>query len=233
MDVKGVAEQYDNENLPYDLYISKGKLNNKVIYRISKRTVDILISSIGLVILLPIFLIVVILIKLDSKGPIFFLQKRIGINGKMFKLYKFRTMKLNADKELRRILQNDEEARKEYEKNKKLNKDPRITKVGNLIRKLSIDELPQLINILKGEMSLIGPRPYLYREKKDMGNYYEKIITVKPGLTGLWQVSGRNNTTFKARLELDERYINNISIINDIKIFFKTFIILLKKEGAK
>lgn len=233
MDVKGVAEQYDNENLPYDLYISKGKLNNKVIYRISKRTVDILISSIGLVILLPIFLIVAILIKLDSKGPVFFLQKRIGINGKMFKLYKFRTMKLNADKELRRILQNDEEARKEYEKNKKLNKDPRITKVGNLIRKLSIDELPQLINILKGEMSLIGPRPYLYREKKDMGNYYEKIITVKPGLTGLWQVSGRNNTTFKARLELDERYINNISITNDIKIFFKTFIILLKKEGAK
>ena len=233
MDVKGVAEQYDNENLPYDLYISKGKLNNKVIYRISKRTVDILISSIGLVILLPIFLIVAILIKLDSKGPVFFLQKRIGINGKMFKLYKFRTMKLNADKELRRILQNDEEARKEYEKNKKLNKDPRITKVGNLIRKLSIDELPQLINILKGEMSLIGPRPYLYREKKDMGNYYEKIITVKPGLTGLWQVSGRNNITFKARLELDERYINNISITNDIKIFFKTFIILLKKEGAK
>lgn len=217
----------------YNICMDKEKSNNKIIYKFFKRTVDILISGIGLILLLPIIFVVSIMIKLDSKGPIFFLQKRIGLNGKMFKLYKFRTMKLNADKELRAILQNNEEARREYEENKKLEHDPRITRVGNIIRKLSIDELPQLINILKGEMTLIGPRPYLYREKKDMERYYEKIITIKPGLTGLWQVSGRNNVTFKARLALDEEYINNLSIKNDIKIFFKTFLILFKKEGAK
>ena len=226
MEIKGVVDGYN-------IYKNEVKENEKVLYRFMKRLIDILVSFIALILLSPIFLIVSIMIKLDSKGPVFFLQKRIGLNGKMFKLYKFRTMKLNADKELRAILANDEEARREYEENKKLENDPRITKVGNLIRKLSIDELPQLINILKGEMTLIGPRPYLYREKKDMGSYYKKIITVKPGLTGLWQVSGRSNVTFYARLKLDEEYIDNISIKNDIKIFFKTFIIIFKKEGAK
>jgi len=217
----------------YNICKNEVKGNDKVLYKFMKRAIDILVSLVALILLSPIFLIVSIMIKLDSKGPVFFLQKRIGLNGKMFKLYKFRTMKLNADKELRAILEKDEAARKEYEENKKLENDPRITKIGNFIRKLSIDELPQLINILKGEMTLIGPRPYLYREKKDMGKYYNKIITVKPGLTGLWQVSGRSNVSFKARLKLDEEYIDNISMKNDIKIFFKTFITIFKKEGAK
>jgi len=217
----------------YNICKNEVKGNDKVLYKFMKRAIDILVSLVALILLSPIFLIVSIMIKLDSKGPVFFLQKRIGLNGKMFKLYKFRTMKLNADKELRAILEKDEAARKEYEENKKLENDPRITKIGNFIRKLSIDELPQLINILKGEMTLIGPRPYLYREKKDMGIYYEKIITVKPGLTGLWQVSGRSNVSFKERLKLDEEYIDNISMKNDIKIFFKTFITIFKKEGAK
>lgn len=227
------VEGYESDKVNYSVYKNEEKVSSKVIYRFLKRSIDIIVSSISLVLLSPVFLIVGILIKLDSEGPVFFLQKRIGVNGKLFKLYKFRTMKLNADKELRNLLKVDEEARKEYEENKKLENDPRITKVGNLIRKMSIDELPQLINILKGEMTLIGPRPYLYREKKDMGRYYEKIITVKPGLTGLWQVSGRNNVTFRARLKLDEEYINNISIRNDMKIFFKTFGVIFKKEGAK
>ena len=226
MEIKGAVNGYN-------ICKNEVKGNDKVLYKFMKRAIDILVSLVALILLSPIFLIVSIMIKLDSKGPVFFLQKRIGLNGKMFKLYKFRTMKLNADKELRAILEKDEAARKEYEENKKLENDPRITKIGNFIRKLSIDELPQLINILKGEMTLIGPRPYLYREKKDMGIYYEKIITVKPGLTGLWQVSGRSNVSFKERLKLDEEYIDNISMKNDIKIFFKTFITIFKKEGAK
>ena len=231
--MKDAVEKCDGQENVYKIYKMAEKVNDKIIYKFFKRVIDVLFSSLGLILLLPVFLVVSIMIKMDSKGKVFFLQKRIGITGKLFRLYKFRTMYVNADKELRRILENDEEARKEYKKNKKLKNDPRITKVGNIIRRLSIDELPQLINILKGEMTLIGPRPYLYREKKDMGEYYEKIISVKPGLTGLWQVSGRSDISFNTRLKLDKEYIENQSIKNDIKIFFKTFGVILKKEGAK
>lgn len=231
--MKDAIGKCDGQENVYKMYKIALKVNDKIIYRFIKRLIDILFSSIGLVLMLPVFLVVGIMIKFDSTGKVFFLQKRIGLNGKLFRLYKFRTMYNNADKELRNILKNDEDARIEYEQNKKLKNDPRITKVGNIIRRLSIDELPQLINILKGEMSLIGPRPYLYREKKDMGEYYKKIITVKPGLTGLWQVSGRSDISFNARLKLDKEYIETQSFKNDVKIFFKTFAVIFKKEGAK
>lgn len=222
---------YNSESLIY-IYNNE-KVSNKMLYKFVKRGFDIVVSFSAMILLLPLFLVIGILIKLDSKGPIFFLQKRIGKDGKLFRLYKFRTMQVNADKELRRILARDEEARKEYEINKKLKNDPRITRIGNLIRKLSIDELPQLLNILRGDMSFVGPRPYLYREIKDMKNYYDKIITVKPGLTGLWQVSGRSDLTFEKRLKLDQEYLNNISLKEDLKIFFKTFIVIFNTGGAK
>lgn len=233
MNIKDDISGYNNEGLIYMYGNESEKENDKVVYNVIKRAFDIVVSFGAMILLLPLFVLIGILIKIDSKGPIFFLQKRIGKNGKLFKLYKFRTMYLNADRELKKILANDEEAKKEYELNKKLENDPRITKVGKIVRRLSLDELPQLINIFLGNMTFIGPRPYLYREKKDMGRYYNKIITVKPGLTGLWQVSGRSNISFNARLKLDEEYLEKMSLIYDIKIFLKTFIIIFKKEGAK
>ena len=172
-------------------------------------------------------------IKNDSKGPAMFTQKRIGKDGKLFEIYKFRTMVPDADKKLFELLENDEEAAKEYKLNKKLKNDPRITKVGNFLRKTSIDELPQLINVLKGDMSLVGPRPYLPREIDDMEGYYEDIIESKPGITGLWQVSGRSNTTFEERMEFDLEYNENKSFMYDMGLLFKTVGSVVKGEGAE
>ncbi len=204
------------------------------IYLIIKRTMDIFFSLIGLIFLLPIAIIVKI-IYMFSKDfhPIFFKQKRIGKNGKLFNFYKFRSMVPNADEVLEKLLKEDKKAAKEYKINKKLENDPRITKIGKILRKTSIDELPQLINVLKGDMSLIGNRPYLPREKEDMGDYYNDILKTKPGLTGYWQVSGRSNTTFEERLKLEKYYSNHNSLKLDIKIFFKTFKVVLLHKGSK
>lgn len=204
----------------------------KKIYFGVKRIFDIFISVFGLVIFSPIFLCVAIAIKLDSEGPVIFTQDRIGKNGKFFKFYKFRSMVMGADDILFEMLKEETEQSKEYQINKKMKDDPRITKVGKFIRKTSIDELPQLINVLKGDMSLIGNRPYLPREIVDMGEYYEQVIASKPGLTGLWQTSGRSNTTFEERLKLESEYSEKMSLGLDIKIFFKTFSILFKQDGA-
>lgn len=206
---------------------TKLTLSNKA-YFVIKRTFDIFASLIGIIVLLPLFLITIIAIKLDSKGKAIFTQERIGLNGKLFKLYKFRSMVYNADEILQNILSKDDVLALEYRVNKKFRNDPRITRVGKIIRKLSIDELPQLLNVLKGDMSLIGNRPYLPREKEDMKPYYEKIVSTKPGITGLWQTSGRSNTTFKTRCKMEADYSEDASIATDIHIFFKTFIVVFK-----
>ena len=201
----------------------------KSVYSVLKRGFDIIVSLVALILLSPIFLLVIIAIKLEDKGKAIFTQERIGQGGTTFKLYKFRSMVLNADEILMEILKDEEsELAKEYIVNKKFKDDPRITKVGKFIRKTSIDELPQLVNILKGEMSLIGNRPYLPREKEDMKPYYYDIVKTKPGLTGYWQVNGRSNTTFKHRCKLEAEYSNNMGFRMDAKIFFKTFIVLFK-----
>ena len=203
------------------------------IYHICKRMVDILASIIGLIILCPILLIVFIANKIEKDdGPIFFMQKRIGEDGKPFRLYKFRTMVVNADKILMKKLKTDKEFREKYLSYRKVENDERITKIGKFLRKTSLDEFPQFINVLKGDMSLVGPRPYLFREKKDMGEYYDYIIKCKPGITGLWQVSGRNKNTFKERLQLDLEYYNNRGFFYDTKILFKTVLSVFKKDGA-
>lgn len=202
------------------------------LYKALKRAFDFAFSLIGLILLSPAFLIIAIIIKFDSKGSVFYVQKRIGLNGKLFKIYKFRTMVVGADKKLRKYLKENPEASEEYGKYKKLNDDPRTTKIGNFLRKTSLDELPQLINILKGEMSIVGPRPYLLKEKKDMGQYYEPIVTCKPGLTCIWQVSGRSNLSFEQRLQLDMEYLNKRSIKLDLLLILKTFTKILKSEGA-
>ncbi len=203
-------------------------------YSFFKRICDILISIIGIMILIPVAIIVKIAYMCTGDfTSIFFSQERIGKSGKLFKLYKFRSMVPNADEILFRTLELDKIMAEEYSVKKKLKNDPRITKVGKIIRKLSIDELPQFINIFLGQMSLIGNRPYLPREKEDMGVYYMSIIKTKPGLTGYWQVSGRSNTTFEDRLKLEKEYSNNACMLLDIKIFFKTFGVVLFGKDAE
>lgn len=209
------------------------KTFNEITYSFLKRTVDITASATALLLLSPVFLVTSLAIRKDSDGPAMFTQKRIGKDGKLFEIYKFRTMVPDADKKLFEMLEKDEKAREEYKLNKKLKHDPRITKVGNFLRKTSIDELPQLINVLKGDMSLVGPRPYLPREIKDMGDYYNTIIESKPGITGLWQVSGRSNTTFEDRLEFDKEYTENKGFLYDMGLLTKTVGVVIHKDGAE
>lgn len=194
-----------------------------------KRFFDIIFSIIGIIFLIPISIIVKISYMITGDfSSIFFTQDRIGKNGKTFKFFKFRTMVPNADKILFELLEKDKKLAKEYKINKKLKNDPRITKAGKLLRKTSLDELPQLLNIFLGQMSFIGNRPYLPREKEDMGEYFNDIVKSKPGLTGYWQVMGRSDTTFEERLKLESEYSKKMSLTLDIKIFFKTFLVILK-----
>lgn len=209
------------------------KTFNEITYSFLKRTVDITASATALLLLSPVFLVTSLAIKNDSKGPAMFTQKRIGKDGKLFEIYKFRTMVPDADKKLFELLEKDEEAAKEYKLNKKLKNDPRITKLGAFLRKTSIDELPQLINVLKGDMSLVGPRPYLPREIEDMEGYYDTIVESKPGITGLWQVSGRSNTTFEERMKFDLEYNENKSLKYDMDLLFKTVGSVVKGDGAE
>ena len=214
--------------------LEQSKIKTVSFYRITKRSFDIMCAVIGLIFLIPIIVIIklITLLSGDTKS-IFFTQKRFGQNGKIFKLYKFRSMVPNADEVLEKLLKEDKKAAQEYKKNKKLKNDPRITKVGKIIRKASIDELPQLLNVLKGDMSMIGNRPYLPREKEDMGEYYNDVLSTKPGLTGYWQVSGRSDTTFKKRLELEKYYSEHAGIKMDLRIFFKTFSVVLGCKGSE
>ncbi len=202
----------------------------KIAYKILKRTFDIIGSLLGLIILSPIFLILSIVVKADSPGPIFFAHKRLGYNGNLIKIYKFRTMVINAEELLKNL---SPEQKEEFAKNFKLENDPRITKVGNFLRKSSLDELPQLLNILKGELSIVGPRPIVEKELENYGIYGDKLLSVKPGLTGNWQANGRSDTTYEERVEMDMQYIDNRSIFMDIKIIFKTFSAVIKKQGAR
>ena len=171
----------EEEQVKPIIFVSK---KQNIAFRFIKRTIDILAGIVGIILLIPITLVVAIMriIKKENDGPIFYEQLRIGKNGKQFRMYKFRSMCLNADETLKKYLEENEDAKKEYKKYKKLKYDPRITKVGKVLRATSLDEFPQFINVLKGDMSLVGPRPYLPREKKDMGKYYDVIIKIKPGV---------------------------------------------------
>ena len=207
---------------------------NKKIYKIFKRFIDIIGAIVGCVVLIPLTLCIWIanIISKDN-GPIFYVQKRIGKDGKSFKMYKYRSMVVDADKILRRFLFDNPEANEEFMEYRKLKDDPRITPVGNFIRRTSLDEFPQFINVLKGDMSLVGPRPYMPREKRAMGKYYKKIIKVKPALTGPWQVNGRSEISLEDRMKMDVEYIKNENFINDIKYLVMTVLNIFKKdEGA-
>lgn len=210
------------------------KTNKKVLYRVTKRLIDIIGAMIGTILLIPttIFIYIARRILKEDKGPLFYEQLRYGKNGKIFRLYKFRSMCINADQKLKEYLESNEDARNEFGRTHKLQEDPRITKLGNFLRKTSLDELPQMINILKGDMSFVGPRPVVSKEVEEYGKNKEKFLSVTPGLTGYWQVNGRSNTTYEERMIMELYYVENCSLWLDIKIFFKTFITVFKKEGA-
>ena len=197
-----------------------------------KRVIDILCGLLGCFILIPmIFVIWLAHIILKDSGPIFYTQDRVGKNGKIFKIYKFRSMVVHAEEKLNEYLRNNQDKKEEYIKYRKLKNDPRTTKVGEFIRKTSIDEFPQFINILKGEMSLIGPRPILLKEYEDNENM-RKILTFTPGLTGYWATNGRNNTTFDERIQMELYYVNNVDLKMNLKILLKAIKIVIKREGA-
>ncbi|MCM3670892.1 sugar transferase [Mesobacillus maritimus] len=205
------------------------RVNESRGYLYTKRLMDIIGSLIGISLLSLLFIVIAILIKIeDPKGPIFFTQKRVGLNGKEFKMYKFRSMVGDAEEKLKELLKYNEVSGAMF----KMKEDPRITKVGKFIRKTSIDELPQLFNVLKGEMSLVGPRPPLPREVELYSDYDKQRLMVTPGCTGLWQATARNSVGFEEMVKLDLQYIEKRSILFDIKIILKTVLVLFGSKDA-
>lgn len=195
-----------------------------------KRLTDFILSLTAIILLLPLFIAIIIAIRIDSKGKSIFRHYRLGKNGKKIGVFKFRTMVINADEIFRNFTK---EQKEEYEKNFKLENDPRITRIGNFLRKTSLDELPQLINVLKGDMSLIGPRPVVEREIEKFGNRKNEYLSVLPGITGWWACNGRSDISYEERIELELFYIRNLSLKLDLKTFFKTIYSVLKKDGAR
>lgn len=232
----GQSEVIANEtiDIPQKIKINE-KLDAKtIIYKFLKRTIDIIGGLVGTILLVPITLCVWIARKIlkEDDGPLFYEHLRYGKNGKKFRIYKFRSMCIDADKKLKKYLEQNEEAKREFEENHKLKDDPRITKLGKFLRKTSIDELPQFINILKGNMSLIGPRPIVDGEIEKYGENKNKFLSVKPGLTGYWAANGRSDITYDERMKMELYYVDNISFKLDVQIFFRTIISVIKKEGA-
>lgn len=204
-------------------------VNEPFLYRYTKRSTDIVGSLAGIIVLSFLFLVISVWIKIeDPKGPVFFSQKRVGKNGKEFNMYKFRSMVTDAEEKLKELLALNETTGAMF----KMKNDPRVTRVGRFIRKTSIDELPQLFNVLKGDMSLVGPRPPLPREVDEYTSYDKQRLFVVPGCTGLWQVSGRSNIGFKEMVELDLQYIQTRSLLVDVKIIFKTILVLFGSKDA-
>ena len=220
-------EEFDEDAIPIDY--SEVLAKESILYSVTKRLIDIVGSLCGIILLSPLFLIVAVLIKLeDPKGKVFFAQERNGRYPKTFKMYKFRSMVHNAEDLLKDLMDRNEQTGPVF----KINDDPRITKVGKFIRKTSIDELPQLFNVLKGDMSLVGPRPPIPREVEQYNSYQMQRLAVKPGLTCIWQVSGRNNIGFDEWVEMDIEYIKTRNLWLDIKLIFKTVGVLFGDDNA-
>ncbi|MFB1097896.1 sugar transferase [Terribacillus sp. JSM ZJ617] len=204
------------------------KTENKS-YLFVKRFIDIFLSLISIILLLPIFVLIALLIKLeDRKGPFIFSQVRVGKDGRKFQMYKFRSMVSNAEDLLESLLEHNEASGPLF----KMKEDPRVTKIGKFLRKTSLDEIPQLLNVLKGEMSLVGPRPALPREVETYSSYERERLKAVPGLTCFWQVEGRSNLSFKEQVELDLKYINSRNLLLDLKLIIKTFKVLIGSKDA-
>lgn len=239
MNMKVIKDySFSNEQAINEIVLENDTINNKkigiYIEKGIKRIFDIFVGLIGTLLLIPITIGVYIAKKIlkEDDGPIFYDQLRIGKDSKHFKLYKYRSMIVGADEILKEYLSNNEEARIEFEQNQKLKNDPRITKLGNFLRKTSLDEFPQFINILKGDMSLVGPRPIVDREIELFGDKMKTVHSVRPGLTGYWAANGRSDTTYEQRVKMEAYYAENFSLLLDIKIILKTIKSVIKKEGA-
>jgi Undecaprenyl-phosphate galactose phosphotransferase WbaP len=206
--------------------------DRKALFPIAKRALDILGAGVGLVLLAPFFLIVALMVRADG-GPAFFAHQRVGRGGKLFGCLKFRSMVVDSQARLEALLANDPAARAEWEATRKLKNDPRITRIGRFLRSTSLDELPQLINVLRGEMSLVGPRPV---QEAEIDRYYgasaAHYMAVRPGITGLWQVSGRSETSYESRVALDVSYVSRPSLLADISILLRTPVAVLSRRGA-
>lgn len=227
---------FDTKVEDYDglLVTSTSRGTIRTLPKLAKRIMDILGSLVGILALIPLSIYVYYKNRKEGdKDPIFFTQQRIGKDGKPFKIYKFRTMVPNAEQVLEDLMEKDPTIKKEYLTNKKLENDPRITKAGKMLREKSLDEFPQFINVLRGEMSIVGPRPYLLREKEDMGYAYKSIINCKPGVTGMWQTHGRSDVSFEEHLELDDYYYRNWNFWLDVTLLVKTVRIVIHGSGAK
>ena len=206
------------------------KKKGKKVYNLVKRIFDIVMALLALIILSPVFIVIAILIKLDDRGPVFYKHKRVGKNGKIIYVYKFRSMVVNADEIFSHFT---EEQIKEFEKYYKLENDPRITKIGDFLRKTSLDELPQLVNILKGDMSFVGPRPVVSKELNKFGDNQDLLLSIKPGLTGWWACSGRSDTSYEQRVDLEIYYVNNYCAKLDFLCLVKTIGAVIEGKGAK
>lgn len=222
-----------NANLQGLIIFKKSTKYIKYVNLFFKRIIDIIGAIVGIILLIPLIIIVKMINVINKDfGPLFYSHERIGKNGKHFQMYKFRSMCMNSQEVLEKLLSENEEARKEWEEHRKLNNDPRITKIGKFLRKTSLDEFPQFINVLKGEMSLVGPRAVIDGEIEKFGIYKDAVLSVKPGITGYWAAHGRSETSYDERVEMEFYYVSNNSIFMDIGILFKTVISVLKKEGA-
>ena len=200
-------------------------------YKIIKRFLDFIFAFLLIILLIPLFLIIGILIKISSKGSIIYIQKRIGKNNTSFSCYKFRTMHPQSKYLLKKILVKNKDFKNQFSETRKIVNDPRITRFGKFLRFSSLDELPQIFNVLIGDMSFIGPRPIVKSEIKKYGKKFGKVFSIKPGISGLWQVSGRNNLSYDKRVELDINYSENINFLLDIKIFIRTILVILFPFG--
>lgn len=222
------------QKLPHDLHdLFDNGTPIEIRHKPIKRIFDLIFSFIILLIGLPVFLFIAIAVKFSSRGPVFYSHERIGRGGKPFPCYKFRTMFSDADNRLQELLNSDSNLQKEWEESHKLKNDPRVTPLGAFLRKSSLDELPQFWNVIRGDLSVVGPRPVVHQEvKKHFGEKAPVILSIRPGLTGIWQVSGRSNTAYSLRIELDEKYVDTQSLLLDIKLIAKTIPAMISSRGA-
>ena len=199
-------------------------------YLYLKRILDIIIAIILLVIFIPLYIIIGVIIKIDSKGPVIFVHRRIGKNGKAFGLYKFRTMVNNAEELIKDF---NKEQMEEYKRSYKLSNDPRVTKIGRILRRTSLDELPQILNVIKGDLSIVGPRPIIKEELEKYKNNKDKLLSIRPGITGLWVANSNKDTTYEERIEMELSYIDNLSLKMDVDILLKTIGVIINRAIQK
>ena len=227
--IGGEAEYFFNERLL--AFRTRNNLASRINV-IGKRAFDIIAGSLLIMLLAPLLLLIAILIRIESPGPTLFAHKRLGKNGVPFNCYKFRSMVMNAQELLPQLLEDNPELQEEWNRDFKLKHDPRVTRIGRILRQTSLDEIPQLINVLKGEMSLVGPRPIIAEEMERFGDAARDYMMVSPGMTGLWQVSGRSDIDYQERVLMESWYVRNWSLWLDISLLFRTVGIVLNRKGA-